>query len=749
MGALLAMEIFKILQEALREMTPDFYLWTDSSSVQRWCFNETLKLETFVANRVTKILECFSPKNLRWVDGKANSADQLSRGIKGDKLERWFHFLSGPSWLMLDEEFWPQGPSANEQEEMSIVTIGTIELKSINNKDASMTDNMLMQTLIAKTNSFDKIIHLTRVLRHFGEKALNKIALKKGEPMPYTPEQERERAVVSVIKYVQQKYFPREVSHFHFPSQGRIKSVLSSSRLYALSPFMGKDGLLRIGGRLGDRVDSPHPIIVPRDREVVYKILDKIHIDNGHAGAATIHHLSRKNYWILQGGAAARSVVSHCLPCKKRFKPAEFQQMAPHPRARCIPAYPFEATGVDLAGPYSLRSSRGRTTVKRWLAIFTCLRCRAVHVEIVDKLSKESFLCALVRFHSRRNAVKSLWSDNGTNFVGACRELHQCLQEWAANSVSYLQNRGLQWIFAPAKAPEWGGAYERMVGLFKKTFAGVVNGSQLTLESFHTFAVATEGVLNSRPLIPVPTDRRDPEALSPLFFLCPGVLASSSSDVLPPLPLNRLPLARSWHFLRGMLDSFWKRWTREYLTLLQNRRKWATIQRNLRIGDVVLLVDRQTPRDQWPLGLIVGTVKGEDHLVRRVLVRTAKSTALERHVAHVVLLEATPDEEESEGSLKALAAVGNTSKDVNDTNLPTSSSLDSTTEENDQIIFTKTNVQSTSCSPHNATNTSFVDTFSEALPSPALPAAVEPEEDRRTRIGVPLRSARLAHPHGT
>ena len=131
------------------------------------------------------------------------------------------------------------------------------------------------------------------------------------------------------------------------------------------------------------------------------------------------------------------------------------------------------------------------------------------------------------------------------------------------------------------------------------------------------------------------------------------------------------------------------------------------------------------------------------------MVRTAKSTALERHVAHVVLLEATPDEEESEGSLKALAAVGNTSKDVNNTNLSTSSSLDSTTKENDQIIFTKTNVQSTSCSPHNATNTSFIDTFSEALPSPALPAAVEPEEDRRTRIGVPLRSARLAHPHGT
>ena len=117
---------------------------------------------------------------------------------------------------------------------------------------------------------------------------------------------------------------------------------------------MGKDGVLRIGGCLGNRVDSPHPIIMPRDKEVVSKLLDKFHVDNGHAGAATTSHICRRYYWVLQGGAAARSVVTHCFHCKKRFKTPEFQKMAMHPKARCTPAYPFEATGVDLAGPYSL-----------------------------------------------------------------------------------------------------------------------------------------------------------------------------------------------------------------------------------------------------------------------------------------------------------------------------------------------------------------------------------------------------------
>lgn len=742
MGALLATELFKILYEALSELKPTFYLWTDSSSVQRWCFNENLKLETFVANRVTKILSCFSPERLRWVDGKSNSADQLSRGLRGGEHERWLHFLQGPLWLSLDEKSWPQAPPSMELENEQVVLAGVIETRALMGENMMEEDSNILQGLIASTNSFDKIIHRTRMLRRFGEKTLNQIASRRNGHLPYPIEGERERAVISIVKYVQNKYFLKELTCLRSINKGRIKSALGQSRLRSLSPFLGEDGILRIGGRLGNRIDSPHPIILPRDREVVNKLLYKIHADNGHAGAATTNHICRKSYWVLQGGAAARSVVTQCFTCKRRFKPAEFQKMAMHPRARCTPAYPFEATGVDLAGPYSLRSNAGRTTVKRWLALFTCLRCRAVHVEVVDKLNKESFLCALVRFHARRNALRTLWSDNGTNFVGAQRELKECLQEWAKASALELQKKGLQWVFAPAKAPEWGGAYERMIGLFKKIFSGVVDGSQLTLESFHTFAVATEGIMNNRPLVPVPTDRRDPEALSPLSFLCPGVLATSSSDVLPPIPHSRLPLTRSWKFIRGMLDGFWKRWVREYMSLLQSRRKWAVEQRNLRIGDVVLLVDRQTPRDQWPLGVINSTVSGEDGLVRRVSVRTTKSAALERHVAHVVLLEATPDEEAAEGIFSRAAGDGVAA--AGDTDTTSSSSLN---EEKVTPLSSERSSNST-IKASDALLASLVgDSNSSSCSSPA--SFDEGIEDLRTRMGVPLRRARLDHPYGT
>ena len=190
----------------------------------------------------------------------------------------------------------------------------------------------------------------------------------------------RERAMASILRYVQSMFFSKEITCLKSDPK-RDKSVLKRFRLHNLFPFLGKDGLLRIGGCLGDQIESPYPVIMPRDKLVVNKLIHKIHVENGHAGAATVNHLCRQKFWVLQGGAAARSVVANCIPCRRRFKPPEKQLMAKHPRERCVPAFPFEATGVD----YALRSQGGRTTVKRWVSVFTCLCCRAIHVEVVDK----------------------------------------------------------------------------------------------------------------------------------------------------------------------------------------------------------------------------------------------------------------------------------------------------------------------------------------------------------------------------
>ena len=109
-----------------------------------------------------------------------------------------------------------------------------------------------------------------------------------------------------------------------------------------------------------------------------------------------------------------------------------------HPIERASAGEAFEATGVDAAGPFWVRSAGGRALLKRYVAIFACLRVRCLHVEVLADLSANAFLNALARFQARQPGLRSLWSDNATNFSKACKELKEAADHWPEEAFSYL-----------------------------------------------------------------------------------------------------------------------------------------------------------------------------------------------------------------------------------------------------------------------------------------------------------------------
>ena len=144
-----------------------------------------------------------------------------------------------------------------------------------------------------------------------------------------------------------------------------------------------------------------------------------------------------------------------------------------------------------------------------------------------------------------------------------------------------------------------------------------------------------EYVVNSRPITKVSDDPLDEEALCPNHLLILGEHAS--------FPVGKFEAAdkyrKQWRYVQYMADYFWRRWVKEYLPMLHGRQKWRSIQKNVKVGDLVLVMDQALPRYCWPMGVVTDVTKGRgDGLVRSVELRM-RGKLMRRGITNIVMLE--------------------------------------------------------------------------------------------------------------
>ena len=321
--------------------------------------------------------------------------------------------------------------------------------------------------------------------------------------------------------------------------------------------------------------------------------------------------------------------------------------MAPLPSYRITPGVAFQYTGVDYAGPFITRL--GRSTRKRYICLFTDMKMRAVHLEVAADLTPTAFINCFFRFISRRPGVQFMFSDCGTNFTSAEKELRDSIRDWNKDIDLHLRIKGIRWSFNPPAAPHWGGVWERIVRSVKRILSSICSSTSTpTDDVLNTLVVAAEGIINQRPLTKVSDDPRDFCALSPAQLISPGTPSFSSASILPPcVDANGNELRRHGRHAVNLADNFWRRWISEYLSSLQVRQKWLSPSPNLKVGDLVLLVDEKRHRADYPLALITMTFPGSDGLVRRVRVRTSQRE-YERDRSKVILLEASDNDKDDD-----------------------------------------------------------------------------------------------------
>jgi hypothetical protein len=638
-AATISVKVGRMLKTELQYMDVESTYWTDSKAVLGYISNDVRRFHMFVAKRVQLIRENSAVESWNYVTTDNNPADDASRGIRCTDLSVGHRWFKGPDFLWQTVEHWPitEVDRSLHENDPEVRKQASVYTTNIIKESKSQSSVCVLDRLIQRHSSWYKlrkhVAWIVIVLNNLKSKSQGTEIRVMSH---WLTVDELQRGEECIIKYVQSQAFSEEIKTLK--SKTGDKHVKKSSEIYQLSPMLTERGLLCIEGRLS-RSSLPsahkHQIILPKKHYIAVLIARHYHELSGHSGKEYVLALLRQKYWIINARCVIRQVQRSCMICRKRSAVPSVQKMADLPSDRVLPdSPPFTYVGVDLFGPFFVKL--GRNEIKRYGCIFTCLTIRAVHIEIAHSLDSSSFINALQRFICRRGQPSEIRSDNGTNFVGGERELREAVREWNKPQVQeYLRQKEIKWNFNPPTASHMGGVWERQIRSVRKILSALTKQQTLNDESLLTLMCTVENIINNRPLTTVPDDPEDLEPLTPNHLL-----QLRMGPSLPPGVFAKQDLysRRRWRQVQYLADLFWKRWIKEYLPTLQLRRKWLKRERNVEVGDAVLLVDDDLPRNNWLLGRVISVFPGADGLVRTVEVKT-KNNILLRPIRKVCVID--------------------------------------------------------------------------------------------------------------
>ena len=212
-----------------------------------------------------------------------------------------------------------------------------------------------------------------------------------------------------------------------------------------------------------------------------------------------------------------------------------------------------------------------------------------------------------------------IWSDNGTNFIGAENELLECAENWnTLNIASKRAHKGIKWKFSPPSAPHQGGIWERLVLSFKRVLYRILGTRRLTDEVLNTTFCLIEYALNARPCAkqPVRPGRDNTQSF---------LIRNQTTGIMSDAGVDKTNHRKRYACAQSYANAIWARWLKEYVPALNNRSKWQTpAVQHLKIGGLAWIVEESNPRGYYSTARIEELRYGSDSVSRSAVVHVAR-----------------------------------------------------------------------------------------------------------------------------
>ena len=521
-----------------------------------------------------------------WIPGSENTADWLTRGRNPDQLDRDSEWFKGPPMLHRPFEQWDVKFGKTSEERMPGEK--KIHVGQTHNVEGKTKGSILNLARFGTKAKAVKVV--ARILSIFRAKSF-----KGGNLININPHLVAE-AELLLIKEAQ--------------------SNVSFENLKSLNPAQTSDGVwvvgssrLAKGNPMKQGIYAGLPIFLPSG-DLAHLCMKAAH-EKAHRGRDATLASFRERFWTPSGSKLAKATVNSCLICRRENASLLGQKMGGLPVERMTPSPPFTFTMLDLFGPYMVRGEvQKRISGKVWGVLFADMVSRAIHIEATFGYDTDNFMLALRRFVSIRGWPQKLFSDPGSQLVSAREDLKLSI----TNSGS---ENGMEWVIGSADAPWQQGAVEALVKTVKRALHVSVQNQRLSVPEFITVCSEVANLVNERPLGVLPDLDSNINVLTPNCLLLGRATASNPNVWNSDVPCT---LRGRGELVTAIVDQFWVHWVQLFAPSLVYRKKWHEPYRNLQVGDVVLVLEKDAFKGSYRLAVVDEVRPGKDGLVRNVLV---------------------------------------------------------------------------------------------------------------------------------